>query len=125
MNLPTFILDGYEVSVEKVYDMDVNRIQSITILKDAAATAVYGSRAANGVMVITTKAPAEGKLQVSYSTDLTVTAPDLTGYNVLNATDKLEYEKLAGLYEEAFWQRNEKMNWKKPIIKSTVMWLPE
>jgi TonB-linked SusC/RagA family outer membrane protein len=102
VNLPTFILDGYEVSVEKVYDMDVNRIQSITILKDAAATAVYGSRAANGVLVITTKAPAEGKLQVSYNTDLTVTAPDLTGYSVLNATDKLEYEKLAGLYETGF-----------------------
>src|SRR5581483_644229 len=46
VNLPTFILDGYEVSVEKVFDMDVNRIQSITLLKDAAATAVYGSRAA-------------------------------------------------------------------------------
>lgn len=102
VNLPTFILDGYEVGVEKVYDMDVNRIQSITILKDAAATAVYGSRAANGVLVITTKAPAEGKLQVSYNTDLTVTAPDLTGYSVLNATDKLEYERLAGLYDFGF-----------------------
>jgi TonB-linked SusC/RagA family outer membrane protein len=102
VNLPTFILDGYEVGVEKVYDMDVNRIQSITILKDAAATAVYGSRAANGVLVITTKAPAEGKLQVSYNADLTVTAPDLTGYSVLNATDKLEYERLAGLYDFGF-----------------------
>lgn len=102
VNLPTFILDGYEVGVEKVYDMDVNRIQSITILKDAAATAVYGSRAANGVLVITTKAPAEGKLQVSYSSDLTVTAPDLTGYSVLNAADKLEYERLAGLYDVGF-----------------------
>lgn len=102
VNLPTFILDGYEVSVEKVYDMDVNRIQSITILKDAAATAVYGSRAANGVLVITTKAPAEGKLQVSYNTDMTVTTPDLTGYSVLNAADKLEYERLAGLYSTGF-----------------------
>ncbi|HEY8896171.1 MAG TPA: SusC/RagA family TonB-linked outer membrane protein [Niastella sp.] len=102
VNLPTFILDGFEVGVEKVYDMDVNRIQSITILKDAAATAVYGSRAANGVMVITTKAPAEGKLQVTYNSDLTVTAPDLSGYSVLNAKDKLEYERLAGLYETGF-----------------------
>jgi len=99
VNLPTFILDGYEVSIEKVYDMDVNRVQSITLLKDAAATAVYGSRAANGVLVITTKAPQEGKLQLSYSYDGTMSAPDLSDYHVLNATDKLEYERLAGLYK--------------------------
>jgi TonB-linked outer membrane protein, SusC/RagA family len=99
VNLPTFILDGYEVSVEKVYDLDVNRIESITLLKDAAATAVYGSRAANGVLVITTKAPKEGKLQVSYNYELNVTAPDLTDYHLLDAGEKLEYERLAGLYE--------------------------
>jgi TonB-linked SusC/RagA family outer membrane protein len=98
VNLPTFILDGYEVSVEKVFDLDVNRIQSITLLKDAAATAVYGSRAANGVLVITTKTPQEGKLQLSYNYELNVTAPDLTDYHLLNAADKLEYERLAGLY---------------------------
>ena len=43
-NLPVFILDGYEVDVQKIYDMDPNRIASITILKDAAATAMYGSQ---------------------------------------------------------------------------------
>lgn len=53
-NLPTFIMDGFEVSIEKVYDLDPSRIESMTILKDAAATAIYGSRAANGVVVITT-----------------------------------------------------------------------
>lgn len=100
VNLPTFIMDGYEVSLEKVYDLDINRVQSITVLKDAAATAVYGSRAANGVVVITTKAPKEGKLQVSYNYELNVTSPDLSDYHVLNATDKLEYERLAGLYDQ-------------------------
>ena len=98
VNLPTFILDGFEVSVEKVFDLDVNRVQTITLLKDAAATAVYGSRAANGVLVITTKAPQEGKLQLNYSYDGTVSAPDLTDYHVLDAAQKLEYERLAGLY---------------------------
>ena len=47
-----FILDGFEVDVQKIYDLDVNRIESITILKDAAATAMYGSQAANGVVVV-------------------------------------------------------------------------
>lgn len=98
VNLPTFILDGYEVSLEKVYDLDNSRIQSITLLKDAAATAVYGSRAANGVVVITTKQPKAGKLQVFYNGDYTVNAPDLTDYRLLNAEEKLEYERLAGLY---------------------------
>ncbi|GAA4311886.1 TonB-dependent receptor [Mucilaginibacter gynuensis] len=98
-NLPTFILDGFEVSLQKVIDLDINRIETVTILKDAAATAVYGSRAANGVMVITTRAPKAGQLQLTYNTELNVSAPDLTDYHVLNAKDKLEYEKLAGLYE--------------------------
>jgi TonB-linked SusC/RagA family outer membrane protein len=97
-NQPVFILDGFEVSLEKVVDLDMNRISSVNILKDAAATAVYGSKAANGVIVITTKAPLPGKLQLTYNYELKVQAPDLTGYHVLNAADKLNYEKLAGLY---------------------------
>ncbi|MHA4895284.1 SusC/RagA family TonB-linked outer membrane protein [Pedobacter sp. PWIIR3] len=97
-NLPAFILDGFEVSLQKVVDLDINRIESVTLLKDAAATAVYGSRAANGVMVITTKAPVAGKLQVYYNAELQVTAPDLSGYHVLNAKDKVAYEQQAGLF---------------------------
>lgn len=101
VNLPTFIMDGYEVSLEQVYDLDINRIKSITLLKDAAATAVYGSRAANGVVVITTFPPKAGKLQVTYNYELNTTTPDLTQYHVLDASHKLQYEKLAGLYDAA------------------------
>jgi TonB-linked SusC/RagA family outer membrane protein len=100
-NLPVFMLDGFAVSLQKVTDLDINRIASVTILKDAAATAVYGSRAANGVIVITTKAPQPGRLQLTYNYELTGTAADLTDYHVLNASQKLEYEKLAGLYNSA------------------------
>ncbi|MES2455913.1 MAG: SusC/RagA family TonB-linked outer membrane protein [Bacteroidota bacterium] len=97
-NLPAFIMDGFEVSLQKVVDLDINRIESVTILKDAAATAVYGSRAANGVMVITTKAPVSGKLQLFYNAEMTLSAPDLSDYHVLNAKDKMAYEQMAGLY---------------------------
>jgi TonB-linked SusC/RagA family outer membrane protein len=97
-NLPAFILDGFEVSLQKVVDLDLNRIETVTLLKDAAATAVYGSRAANGVMVITTKAPVAGKLQLAYNYELNVTAPDLSDYHILDAKQKVEYEQLAGLY---------------------------
>ncbi|MBL0742997.1 SusC/RagA family TonB-linked outer membrane protein [Chryseolinea lacunae] len=98
-NLPTFILDGFEVTLQTIYDLDINRVASVTLLKDAAATAVYGSRAANGVLVITTHKPEEGKLQLFYNYEMNVTGPDLSVYNVLNASDKLEYERLAGLYD--------------------------
>ncbi len=97
-NLPAFILDGFEVSLQKVTDLDINRIESVTLLKDAAATAVYGSRAANGVMVITTKAPIAGKLQLGYNYEFIFTGPDISDYNILNAEEKLAYEELAGLY---------------------------
>lgn len=98
-NTPIFILDGFEVSIEKVYDFDINRIESITILKDAAATAMYGSRASNGVIVIESVAPAPGELRVSYSGNLAITAPDLSSYNLMNAREALEAEVAAGLFD--------------------------
>ena len=97
-NLPTFILDGFEVSVTKVYDLDINRIESITLLKDAAATAIYGSRAANGVVVITTIPPQPGEVLLTYNYNLEVQIPDLRDYNLMNAREKLEAEKTAGMY---------------------------
>jgi len=98
-NLPTFIMDGFEVSIEKIYDLDPTRIESLTILKDAAATAMYGSRAANGVVVITTVAPKAGEVRVSYNFTGTLEMPDLHDYNLANAAEKLEIERLAGLFE--------------------------
>ena len=66
-NQPLFILDGFESSLSVINDMDINRIASITILKDAASTAIYGSKAANGVVVVETVKPQAGKLMVSYN----------------------------------------------------------
>lgn len=98
-NLPTFIMDGFEISVTKLYDFDPSRIESVTILRDAAATAMYGSRAANGVIVITTVAPKPGKLNVAYSMTGEVEMPDLSDYNLMNAAEKLDIERLAGCYD--------------------------
>ena len=97
-NLPIFILDGFEVSVQKIYDMDINRIESMTILKDAAATALYGSRAANGVIVVTTVAPKPGELRVTYNFTGGMEFPDLSDYNLCNAEEMLQVERLAGLF---------------------------
>jgi len=98
-NLPIFILDGYEVNTNRIYDLDIERIETFTILKDAAATAMYGSRAANGVIVINTIPPAAGKLNVSYNMTLGLTTPDLSSYNMMNSSEKLQTELLAGIFE--------------------------
>ncbi|MCW3464610.1 SusC/RagA family TonB-linked outer membrane protein [Chitinophaga nivalis] len=97
-NLPLFILDGFEASLQRVFDLDMNRIAAVTLLKDAAATAIYGSRGANGVLVIETVRPEKGRLRLSYTNDFKVAAPDLNVYNLLNAEEKLQLEKDAGLY---------------------------
>ncbi len=97
-SMPLFILDGFEVSLQKIYDLDINRIANITILKDAVGTAAYGSRASNGVIVVETRQPTPGRLTVNYATTLQITNPDLTSYQLLNAKDKLELERIAGRY---------------------------
>ena len=100
-NMPTFIMDGFEVTAQKVFDLDPNRVRYITILKDAAATAIYGSRAANGVVVIETVLPKAGKLQLSYNGSANFEIADLSDYNLMNAEEKLEYEVRSGLYEKS------------------------
>ena len=97
-NQPLFILDGFEATIEKVYDLDMNLVQSVTLLKDAAAKAIYGSKAANGVVVIETIQPEAGRLRVTYTGSVDVTIPDLTSYNLTNSAEKLQAEVLAGKY---------------------------
>ncbi|WP_333616228.1 SusC/RagA family TonB-linked outer membrane protein [Bacteroides pyogenes] len=97
-NVPLFVLDGFIVPISRILDLDPERVESITILKDAASTAIYGSRASNGVIVVETKVAPDGALSVTYSGDFTLQAPDLTDYNLMNASEKLQTELKAGVY---------------------------
>lgn len=99
-NQPLFILDGFETDLQTVSDLNMNRVASVTILKDAASTAIYGSKAANGVVVIETVKPEKGRLRLSYKGDFSVTMADLTDYNLMNASEKLRFEELAGVYTD-------------------------
>lgn len=92
-NQPLFILDGFEADITTVFDLDMNRVETVVLLKDAAAKAIYGARAANGVVVIETRKPEAGSLRISYKGDLNITVPDLTGYNLCNAWEKYVVEK--------------------------------
>lgn len=99
-NAPLFVLDGFEVSIQKIMDLDMDRVESLTILKDASAKAIYGSKAANGVIIVELKKNTDGKLRVTYNGSMEIEAPDLTSYNLTNAAEKLEIEKLFGMYDD-------------------------
>lgn len=95
-NQPLFVLDGFESNLTTISDLSMDRVQSITVLKDAAATAIYGSKAANGVVVVETKKPEMGKLRINYNGNLSFNFADLSDYNLMNSAEKLEFERLAG-----------------------------
>ena len=97
-NQPLFILDGFESSLQAISDLNMDRVESISVLKDASATAIYGSKAANGVIVVETKKPTAGRLRLSYNGSVQVAWADLSDYNLMNAAQKLEFERLSGVY---------------------------
>ena len=108
-NQPLFILDGFETDLKTVVDLNMDRVASVTILKDAASTAIYGSKAANGIVVIETKKPEPGKFRVTYSGNMYVSIPDLSDYNLMNAAEKLEFEKKAGRYDAQYHDNDEQL----------------
>ncbi|MES2773054.1 MAG: SusC/RagA family TonB-linked outer membrane protein [Bacteroidota bacterium] len=99
-NQPLIILDGFQSTLQIIYDMDINRIASITVLKDAAATTAYGSKAANGVIVVETKQPLAGRTQIVYAVNMNVEIADLSSYRLLDAKGLLEAQRLAGVYTD-------------------------
>lgn len=99
-NQPLFVLDGViGVDATTIMDLDPEQVESITLLKDAAATVIYGSEAANGVVVVETKAPEPGKLRFTYNGNYQLEWPDLSVYDLMNAEEKLRIEELAGYYD--------------------------
>lgn len=91
---PLYVIDGVERNQAQFLRLEPSEIESFSILKDAAATAVYGSKAANGVIFVTTKRGEEGKPVINFNTSCTFSAP--TRYpNYLNSYESLK------LYNEA------------------------
>ncbi|MDR1273761.1 MAG: SusC/RagA family TonB-linked outer membrane protein, partial [Odoribacteraceae bacterium] len=109
LNAPLVIMDGFQISLQKLMDFDDEGIESITLLKDAAATAIYGSRGANGVIVVATRAPRAGKLRFFAQGGINLEIPDLSSYDLLNAREKLELELASNLYDMVYdysWQED-------------------
>ncbi len=103
-NSPLYVVDGVPLQSGGLEMLNPNDIESIEILKDASATAIYGSRGANGVVLVTTKKGKEGRSQINFDTSVTFENIDnLADY--WNAGDFLEYQRdalrYAGLYVDS------------------------
>lgn len=97
VNNPLIILDGVEISMEELYDLDIFDIERVDVLKDASATILYGEKGANGVIVVERKRIENAKARLSYNFVPQFSIPDLSSFNLTDASQKLELERLAGL----------------------------
>ena len=88
-NDPLILVDGFPV--DNLTNIPTDQIKSINVLKDAASTAIYGSRGAAGVIIVTTKSAMEGQTQVSYSGYVQVKDSSTQIYDVLDASDYLKF----------------------------------
>ncbi|TGE23470.1 SusC/RagA family TonB-linked outer membrane protein [Hymenobacter metallicola] len=119
-NDPLIVLDGIPFP-GSIGDINPNDIQSVDILKDASATAIYGSRGANGVVLITTKAGKKGqKAQITY--DSFVGAKTLFAkYPMMNGPEFVELRKAAGLYKNALDEAdNVDTDWQDLLYKTGI-----
>ncbi|WP_160718073.1 SusC/RagA family TonB-linked outer membrane protein [Chitinophaga solisilvae] len=94
---PLYIVDGVPVANNSFAALNPDDFETISILKDAAATAPYGSRAANGVIVITTKKGKyreDGKARVYYSNQFGVSAVNSAKWDMMNTTERLRFEEI-------------------------------
>ncbi|WP_276346850.1 TonB-dependent receptor [Daejeonella sp. JGW-45] len=96
---PLYVVDG--VIRSNINTIDQSDVESLQVLKDAAATSIYGARASNGVVIITTKSGKSGKAVIDYKYDLTI-SDNVEEYDLLSARDYIQFQRL-GIYRSATW----------------------
>ena len=96
---PLFIVDGVPLPANDFQTINPNDFESITVLKDASAAALYGARGGNGVIVITTKKGKTGAPQVTYRTQVGLTQkPNWNKFDMMNSSEILLYEEMIGSF---------------------------
>lgn len=120
LNRPLIMMDGVEITMEQLYDMDIFEIERVDVLKDASATAMYGDRAANGVIVVQRKRVTDSKLRLRYNFVPNVQFPDVSSFNLCSPEEKLELERLYGEYDYVTGEKDMEYNRKLQLIKSGV-----
>ncbi|TAF96846.1 MAG: SusC/RagA family TonB-linked outer membrane protein [Runella sp.] len=91
---PLYVVDGFAVGTSVGQNLNPNDIESISVLKDAASTAIYGARGSNGVVLITTKTAKEGKVNVNLSIDRGIQSiPNSRRVKMLNGVEFAQFKK--------------------------------
>lgn len=93
INEPLYVMDGQVISSEVFYNLNPQDIKDIKVLKDAAACALYGVKAANGVLEITSQRGYQGKTSINYSTNVGITTRGRRGIRMMDSAEKLELER--------------------------------
>ncbi|MCR5313861.1 MAG: SusC/RagA family TonB-linked outer membrane protein [Bacteroidaceae bacterium] len=111
-NEPLYVLDGKVISADVFYNLNPQDIKDIKVLKDAAACALYGVKAANGVLEITSQRGYKGRTTVNYSMNMGVTMRGRRGIQMMDSAEKLELERRLQnpsapgyLYSEDFYRK--------------------
>lgn len=122
-NVPLYIMDGVEISAADFSSVNQGDFERVEILKDAVATAQYGSRGANGVIVITTRRGRAGQLQLNYDMQLGRSTLPEDRLIVMNSQQKIDYELQRGnpygwTAAEADSLRNVNFNWRDALFQT-------
>jgi len=123
-NDPLLVVDGIPYS-GTINDINMNDVVSVDVLKDASATAIYGSRGSNGVIIITTKRGKAGKPQITYDGYYGITSV-LDKYKLYDGPEYNAYRTLAGTYsatadENAMLTAGKQTDWQDLMYKNGIM----
>ena len=106
-NEPLYVMDGQIISAETFYNLNPSDIKDMKVLKDATACALYGVKAANGVIEITSQRGHSGAPLINYSTNMGVTTRGRRGLKMMSSAEKLELERLIGNVETPGYRYSE------------------
>jgi TonB-dependent starch-binding outer membrane protein SusC len=118
-NDPLVVIDGVPLSSVNLQGINPEDIESYTILKDAAATAIYGSRASNGVIIVTTKKGKRGKPSLSFTTQLSA-SHNIKEYPVLSAAQFTNLVKTYGTATQIGMLGTSNTDWQKQIYQTAI-----
>src|SRR5690606_20150830 len=109
---PLYVIDGFPIGTRMGQNLNPNDIESITVLKDAASTAIYGARGSNGVILITTKSAKAGEVNLDFTANYGVqNIPDSRRTQMMNGVEFAQFKK------ESFLDRVRYFEGREPSIE--------
>lgn len=121
---PLFILDGVPISANDFNAINPADIESVSVLKDASSTSIYGARAANGVVVIQTKrGTAVNKAQVTLRTQWGISQLARTEWHLMNTQERIAFEKEIGMDQGKDYERLSlvDVNWMDMVFRNNAL----